>query len=279
MFQIVSILRYLLSIVTLANTTSAYYYQAEVGFVDNANATVNACVTVVDPQIWSNTAALRNCSIILLNYIGNSPLATFDFEAYGYSAALVVLDRTSEELTGLQTIDQYSRYLDLFPCAKFDEYPRSEYGTPYVFKIYNCDNSKYFGVKGIPVSSFTDPLVTRHLSTIATATFTTTSTHSHNGRCPEKPTTTTKILTHSHTKKCQERSTTTITSVITSTVALTTKSKTKVHHIPTTSHNHKHVCSSSHKGKKHGSGSTGARCKASRDCIDTCVKGKCGLHP
>jgi hypothetical protein len=69
--------------------------------------------------------------------------------------------------------------------------------------------------------------------------------------------------------------TTTIASATQSTTIKPTSTKTT----STTSAKPTTTCTSGFSGKSNGGGPTGACCKTSNDCEDTCTKGVCGVHP
>ncbi|KAF9357672.1 hypothetical protein BGX26_003302 [Mortierella sp. AD094] len=153
-------LKKILTLAIFANMVSAYYWQAEVGFIDNSIASAQLCITVVDPQVWSNTDALRSCANVALNYDGGSIM--FNFQKNGYDTAMAVLDRTNEELTAIRALDQFNRDKDQFPCVKMDEYPAVHFGQPYTNKIYNCGNPKYYDAPITTPTAYDDFHYDRH---------------------------------------------------------------------------------------------------------------------
>ena len=234
----------------LASSVNAYYWHVETVFGHAGMAYIDYKIHPVDIQFPQNDAVVDKGGLILKEPAILS--MTINYSVYGYEDINMSFDLEKEELVALRAMEGQKEKAT-FPCVQMDEVSEAgDYWETVKRKVYSCGNPAYYGVKGRP-----KPVTT----TLAVPTTTTTTAVTTTTPPPAVVTTTTTT-----TNVPTTTTTTIVTSVTTEPITTTTLAPKPT---PT--------CLTGYRGKRNGKGPNGACCSHSDDCVDTCVKGICGV--
>ncbi|KAF9969749.1 hypothetical protein BGZ65_011661, partial [Modicella reniformis] len=133
----------------LSSHATAYYWNAEIAFRHESMDSIKFCFQPVDHQVIrprGEDDPLRRCGGVVSDQYTESMFIIYTPD--GYDNISMVLDRTSDELTGVRVLDSSYKTKAIFSCIKMDEFYFDDgHRHQLKKKIYSCGNESYFGVK------------------------------------------------------------------------------------------------------------------------------------